>query len=204
MEFLHTLIDPQTLIRTLGVLGVVLIIFLETGAFFGFFLPGDSLLFTAGYLASAGHVSLAGLLIGAFIAAVLGDSVGYAFGKKVGPSIFTKDDSPFFNKKHIARAQHFFEKYGRKTIVIARFLPVVRTFAPIVAGVANMPYKTFLIFNIAGGFLWTWALLWLGYAFGSLIPDPDGYILPAIGIIILISAAPGLRELWRNRKSFFP
>ncbi len=199
-DLIKTLTDPQALIATVGTLGVIAIIFLETGAFFGFFFPGDSLLFTAGFFASQGHVPLGWLLIGAFLAAVIGDSVGYAFGKRVGTTLFSKDDSVFFNKKHIARAQHFYEKHGKKTIILARFIPIVRTFAPIVAGIGEMRYKTFLTFNIFGGFLWTWAMLWLGYGLGSLIPNPDRYLLPAIAVIILSSASPAVREVWKNRK----
>ena len=198
---IHLLTDPTTIIRTLGLIGVIVIIFLETGVFFGFFFPGDSLLFTAGFLASQGYVSFVWLLIGTFIAAVIGDSLGYAFGKKVGPSIFSKDDSVFFNKKHIIKAQYFYEKYGKKIIILARFMPVVRTFAPIVAGIGQMNYRTFLTYNILGGFLWTWSMLWLGYGLGSLIPNPDKYVIPVIVVIIIISALPGLREVWRSRKS---
>ena len=150
LEFLHTLLEPKTLIMTLGTLGVIAIIFIETGLFFGFFFPGDSLLFTAGFLASQGYVSLAGLLIGTFLAAVIGDSFGYTFGKKVGPTLFSREDSVIFNKKHIARAQHFYEKHGKKTIILARFMPIIRTFAPIVAGIGNMRYRTFATFNIIG------------------------------------------------------
>ena len=201
MTLLHALTDPHTLITTLGVLGVIAVIFLETGAFFGFFFPGDSLLFTAGFLASQGYISLAWLLIGAFIAAVAGDSIGYAFGKKIGPAIFSKDSSKIFNKKHILEAQKFYERHGKKTIILARFIPIVRTFAPIVAGVGNMEYRRFIAFNLIGGFLWTWAILWLGEAFGSFIPNPDRYILPAIVIIILISASPALKEIYKQAKA---
>ncbi len=196
---LYSIIDPQTIVQTLGLLGVITIIFLETGAFFGFFFPGDSLLFTAGFFASQGYVSMTWLLIGAFLAAVAGDSLGYGFGNKVGPAIFTKEDSVFFNKKHIAKAQNFYEKYGKKTIVLARFMPVVRTFAPIVAGIGNMNYRIFLAYNVLGGFLWTWTMLWLGYGLGSLIPNPDKYVIPVVIVIILVSAFPGLREIWRAR-----
>jgi len=199
MTFLHNLIDPQTIIQTLGLLGVIAIIFLETGAFFGFFFPGDSLLFTAGFFASQGYMSLTLLLIGTFLAATIGDSVGYAFGKKIGPAIFTREDSVLFNKKHVARAQHFYEKYGKKTIILARFMPVVRTFAPIVAGVGNMSYRTFLSFNVIGGFIWTWGMVWIGYGLGTLVPNPDKYVLPIIGIIILTSVIPPVWELWRRR-----
>jgi len=197
---LTALVSPTVIIQTLGVLGVVAIIFLETGAFFGFFFPGDSLLFTAGFLASQGYISLAWLLVGSFVAAVIGDSVGYAFGKKIGPALFAREDSVLFKRSHIAKAQHFYEKYGRKTVVLARFIPVVRTFAPIVAGIGNMSYRTFLAFNVIGAFLWTWAMLWLGYGLGSLIPDPDKYVLPVIGVIIIVSALPAIRELIRHRK----
>lgn len=198
---LSSLIQPQEIIATLGTAGVIVIIFLETGAFFGFFLPGDSLLFTAGFLATQGYTSLAWLLIGAFIAAVAGDSVGYAFGKKIGPALFTREDSLLFNKRHIARAQHFFEKYGKKTIILARFVPIVRTFAPIVAGVGNMTYRTFISYNVIGGFVWTWLMIWLGYGLGSLIPNPDKYILPVIAAIILISFIPPVWEYIRHRRA---
>ncbi len=200
-SFIKNLIDPQTIIQTVGLMGVIIIIFLETGAFFGFFFPGDSLLFTAGFFASQGYVSLPILLVGTFLAAVIGDSVGYAFGKKIGPVLFTKDDSIFFNKKHIIRAQDFYNKYGKKTIILARFIPIVRTFAPIVAGVGHMQYKVFITFNIIGGFLWTWIMLWAGFGLGSLIPSPDKYILPVILIIILISASPVLIELYKSYKA---
>jgi len=192
-------LNPHILISTLGLIGVIGIIFAETGLFFGFFLPGDSLLFTAGFLASQHQLPFAWLLIGTFLAAVLGDTVGYAFGKKVGPAIFTKENSLFFDKKHIARAQHFYEKYGKKTIILARFIPIIRTFAPIVAGIGNMTYKTFISFNIIGALAWTELMLWLGYGFGSIIPNPDRYVVPAVAVIIIVSASPALREIFRRR-----
>src|SRR3989338_2564894 len=153
---LHDLLDPLAIIETIGLLGVVLIIFVESGLFFGFFLPGDSLLFTAGFLASQGLISIWWLLILCFFAAVAGDSIGYWFGKKTGPMIFTREDSMFFHRKHVEKAKAFYERYGRKTIVLARFIPIVRTFAPIVAGVAGMEYKVFLAYNVVGGFIWSW------------------------------------------------
>jgi membrane-associated protein len=197
-SFVHNFTDPKTIIQTLGLVGVIVIVFLETGAFFGFFFPGDSLLFTAGFLASQGYISFPILLIGTFVAAILGDSLGYAFGKKIGPKIFTKEDSVFFNKKHIQKAQEFYEKHGKKTIILARFMPIIRTFAPIVAGIGNMQYRTFIIFNIVGGFLWTWSMLWLGFGLGSLIPNPDRYVLPVVIVIILVSAFPGIKEVWKQ------
>ncbi|MFA6432853.1 MAG: VTT domain-containing protein [Candidatus Paceibacterota bacterium] len=199
MTHLLSILDPKFLITAFGTFGVLAIIFMETGLFFGFFLPGDSLLFTAGFFASQGYLPIAILLVGAFIAAVAGDSVGYAFGKRVGPSLFTRENSLFFDKKHIARAQHFYEKHGAKTIVLARFIPIVRTFAPIVAGIGNMKYRTFATWNILGGFLWTWLMLGLGYTLGAVVPNPDRYVLPAVIVIIATSALPALREIFRKR-----
>jgi membrane-associated protein len=124
--------------------------------------------------------------------------VGYAFGKKVGPALFSREDSVFFNKKHLAHAQHFYEKYGVRTIILARFVPVVRTFAPIVAGLGNMQYRTFIRFNVIGGLAWTVVVIGLGYGFGRIIPDPDRYLLPAIAVIIVVSAAPAIREVFKH------
>lgn len=190
--------DPRTIIETLGTIGVITIVFLETGVFFGFFFPGDSLLFTAGFLASQGYVSISVLLVGTFLAAIIGDSFGYAFGNKIGPKIFTKEDSIFFNKNHIKKAQDFYDKHGKKTIILARFMPIIRTFAPIVAGIGNMHYRTFIVYNIAGAFLWTWSMLLLGYGLGALIPDPDKYVLPVVIVIIVVSAFPGIKEVWKQ------
>ncbi len=198
MQIIQTLLEPKILISAVGLIGVIGIIFAETGLFFGFFLPGDSLLFTAGFLASQGYISLGWLLVGTFVAAVVGDSVGYAFGKKVGPSLFNKPDSVFFHPKHVATAQAFYEKHGRKTIILARFVPIVRTFAPIVAGVGNMNYRIFLSFNVIGGFVWTWTLLLFGYLLGALIPNPDKYVIPIVLVIIIVSAMPALREIFKQ------
>lgn len=203
-DIIHFFLDPRALIAAFGAFGVMVIVFLETGAFFGFFFPGDSLLFAAGFFATQlsngeNHVFFISLLLGAFIAAVLGDSVGYAFGRKIGLMLFARDDSVFFKKAHIARAQHFYEEHGRKTIILARFIPVIRTFAPIVAGIGNMRYRTFIVFNAIGGFAWTWAMLWLGYGLGAIIPDPDRYVLPAVAVIIIISILPAVREMLRKR-----
>ena len=200
----HDLIDPLAIIKTLGLLGVVLIIFAESGLFFGFFFPGDSLLFTAGFLASQDLISIWGLLILCFIAAVAGDSIGYSFGKKTGPMIFSKDDSLFFHKKHIERANAFYQKHGKKTIIFARFIPIVRTFAPIVAGVAGMEYKMFLRYNIIGGFIWTWGMLSLGYLLGNSIPNAEHYLTPIILVIIATSFIPPVIEFIRHKKAKNP
>ncbi len=195
-----TILDPLTIIKTLGLIGVVLIVFAESGVFFGFFFPGDSLLFTAGFLASQDLISIWWLLILCFIAAVAGDTVGYIFGKKVGPAIFNREDSIFFHRKHIERARDFYEKYGKKTIIFARFIPIVRTFAPIVAGVATMKYRTFITYNIIGGFVWTWGMLGMGYILGSLIPNADKYLTPIILLIIFASFVPAIIEYYKNKK----
>jgi len=197
---LHSILDPLVIIKTLGLIGVVSIVFAESGLFFGFFLPGDSLLFTAGFLASQQFIPILWLLILSFIAAVLGDSVGYYFGKKTGPKIFTKEDSFFFRKQHVEKAKIFYEKHGKKTIVLARFIPIVRTFVPIIAGVGEMEYKTFLKFNLIGGFVWTWGMIGLGYVLGNAIPNAESYLTPIIIIIILVSFIPAIVEFIRQRK----
>lgn len=189
-----------TLIKTAGYAGLFGIVFAESGLLIGFFLPGDSLLFTAGFLASQGYLNIWLLMPLLFIAAVTGDSVGYAFGSKAGPKIFTKEDSLFFHKSHILKAKYFFEKHGGKTIIIARFVPVVRTFAPILAGVGKMRYSTFLFYNIMGGFLWAVGLTFLGYILGQTIPSIDRYLLPIIAFIIIASIAPNIWQIIRNKE----
>jgi membrane-associated protein len=197
MEFLN----PQIIVQTLGIAGVTAVIFAESGLFFGFFLPGDSLLFSAGILASQNYIGIYPLIIFGIIAAILGDSVGYAFGKKIGPKIFNKEDSFFFSKKHIERSHRFFEKYGKKALILARFTPVVRTFVPIIAGVGEMPYKYFITYNIIGGVVWVTSMSLLGFFFGKFIPDPDRYILPFIILIIILSITPGVMEYLKERNN---
>jgi membrane-associated protein len=188
-------LDPHFLINTFGLVGVIAIVFAESGLFFGFFFPGDSLLFTAGLLASQGFLNPAILFLGVIAAAILGDNVGYTFGRKVGPAIFTKENSLFFNKKYIERARTFYEKYGNKTIVLARFVPIVRTFAPIVAGVGSMNYKKFFTYNCLGGILWSILLLGLGFTLGKTVPGIDKYLLPIVIFIIVASFLPGVYHL---------
>jgi membrane-associated protein len=200
IQTIHVLFDPIVIIKALGLIGVIFIVFAESGLFFGFFFPGDSLLFTAGFLASQGFLSPTWLFIGAFVAAVLGDSIGYAFGKKIGPRIFTKDDSFFFNKKHIVRSEHFYEKYGKKAIILARFIPIIRTFAPILAGVGNMSYKDFISYNIVGGFVWSVGVSALGFMLGAIMPNADSYITPIVVLIIIVSLVPPTNEYIRSRK----
>ncbi len=180
------------LIKSGGYLGLFAIIFAESGLFFGFFLPGDSLIFTAGFLASQNYLNIWLLIPILFIAAVLGDNFGYGFGKKVGPKIFTKKDSLFFDQENLNRANLFYEKHGAKTLILARFMPVIRTFAPILAGVGQMDYAKFFLYNLVGGALWTISLPLLGYYLGRTIPDIDKYLLPIILLIIFLSILPSL------------
>ncbi len=192
--------DLVNLISTAGYLGLFLIIFAESGLFFGFFLPGDSLLFTAGFLSSQEILNIWLLVPLLFIAAVLGDSVGYWFGKKVGPKIFTRPESRFFKPAHVVKAHAFFLKYGNKAIVLARFVPIVRTFIPIVAGVGSMPYRNFITYNILGGLIWAPGLTLLGYILGAQIPEAEKYLHVIIGVIVLISFVPILIEHQRAKK----
>ena len=192
-------LDPKLIIEALGIVGIFSLIFAESGLFFGFFLPGDSLLFTAGLLVSQNILPLYPLIIGGSIFAILGDNVGYAFGKKIGPKIFTKENSLIWNRDHIEKSHKFFEKYGSKAIILARFMPIVRTFTPILAGVGTMEYKTFLRYNIIGGIAWVCGLTLFGYFFGKIIPNPDKYLLPIIVFIIIVSMLPLLKEIINNR-----
>lgn len=193
-------LQMSTFLQTTGLLGVMGIVFAESGLFFGFFLPGDSLLFTAGFLASKQVFSIWLLMIGCTVAAIVGDNVGYAFGHRVGKKIFTRDHSLFFRKDHLKRAKIFYEKYGAKTIVLSRFIPVVRTFAPIVAGAGEMHYRTFLFYNVIGGVLWAMGLTGLGYILGSTVPNVDNYLFPIIGIIVVLSFAPPVIHVLKDKR----
>lgn len=190
--------DLETFIKTIGILGVWVVVFAESGLLIGFFLPGDSLLFTAGFLASQGFFDIKILAIGAFVSAVIGDSVGYTFGQRVGKKLFEKKNSIFFNKENLTKTQEFYQKHGRKTIILARFVPVVRTFAPIIAGVGEMEYRTFLSFNLIGGLLWAVGITILGYVLGSTIEDIDKYLLPIITLIIILSILPNAYHILKS------
>ena len=190
--------DLIPLIKTAGYIGIFAIIFAESGLFIGFFLPGDSLLFTAGFLASQGFFNIGYLMVLVFIGAVLGDNVGYAFGYKVGPMLFNKEESILFHKDHLERARIFYEKHGKKALVLARFMPGIRTFAPILAGVGKMNYPVFMAYNLLGGLLWGVGLLFLGYFLGSTVPDVDKYLIPIILLIIFLSISPSLIHIWKN------
>lgn len=194
------LFDLPELIKTAGYTGLFAIVFAESGLLIGFFLPGDSLLFTAGFLASQNWLDIRILIPLLFVAAVTGDSIGYAFGKRVGDKLFTKESSKFFNPNNLKKAKEFFEQHGKKAIVLARFIPVVRTFTPIVAGVAKMNYRFFIIYNVLGGLLWAVGMLLLGYYFGQIIPNADKYVLPITVAIIVLSAIPPALEYWKSTK----
>ena len=213
-EFLNPKLIIETLLDWLGIyvyFGLFFIIFAETGLAVGFFLPGDSLLVVAGLFAAAGKLNLWIMLISLFIAAVVGDAVGYYSGKKMGKAIFKRPKSRFFNPKHLEKANAFYEKHGGKTIIIARFVPIVRTFAPIVAGAADMRYKNFLVFNIFGGFLWVFSMLLTGYFLGGLVEQMmqswfgipnfklEDHIDKVVIVIVFLSILPIIIEFLKSK-----
>jgi len=200
-------VDLVTFIQTVSLIGVALVIFAESGLLIGFFLPGDSLLFTAGFLIYTGllPVNLVFAIAVLFVAAALGDSVGYSFGRRVGGKIFQRPDAKLFKQEYIVRAQKFYEKHGPLTIVVARFIPIVRTFAPIVAGAGKMSYKQFLTFNLVGAFVWTAGVTSAGYFLGkwfeSIGLEIDQVLLPIIALIILVSVLPPIIHILRDKKN---
>jgi membrane-associated protein len=200
-DLFQRLRDLPALIQWAGYVGLTLIIFVETGLFFGFFLPGDSLLVTAGLLASQGFsldVYLLGLLLN--IAAIVGDNTNYWIGRYMGPKVFKREDSLFFRRRHVERAHDFYERNGAKTIVLARFMPIIRTFAPLVAGVARMSYRTFLTYSVLGGTLWIWSMLFVGYFLGRLVPGIDKHIEKVIIVVIFLSILPGILGWLKERR----
>jgi membrane-associated protein len=206
IDFFQWITDVRALVQWGGYVGLTAIVFIETGLLVGFFLPGDSLLVTAGLFASQPQFGLNVYLLGVIlsIAAIAGDQLGYAIGRATGPRIFTREDSLFFNKRHLYRAQAFYERHGGKTIVIARFVPIIRTFAPVVAGVGNMRYRSFVFFNVFGGLLWIWSMLFTGYFLGRYIPGIDKHIELVIIVVVLLSISPGIVHWLRERKRPVP
>ena len=200
-------VDLLEFIKWASIFGVAAVVFAESGLLIGFFLPGDSLLFATGFLIHAGllpvNIHIAVLII--FAAAVLGDSVGYTFGRRMGPKIFSRKDARLFKQEYVHRAQEFYEKHGGKTIIIARFVPIVRTFAPIVAGAGKMEYRRFLTFNLIGGFLWAVGITYAGFFLGGLFEhwglEIDHVLLPLIAIIILISVLPPAIHIFKDKKN---
>ena len=207
MEFIsslfHTLMvwlqNPETLIASAGLLGLTFIIFAETGLLIGFFLPGDSLLFSAGLFAAGGHLDIWSMAWILTAAALLGDATGYWVGRKLGGKLFERPDSMLFKRRHLDQTKEFYEKHGGKTIILARFIPIVRTFAPTVAGVAQMSYRTFSIYNVVGGVLWIWSLLFAGFLLGQTFPVVKEYIHVVVVAIVVLSVLPLVFKWIRSR-----
>jgi membrane-associated protein len=197
----HTLQDVEGLVRAGGLAVVCGIIFTETGLFVGFFLPGDSLLVTAGILAAAGHLNLAELLIFGTLCAILGDQLNYFVGRTAGNALYSRKDSLLFKKKHLQRAHDFYEKYGVKTIILARFVPIVRTFCPAVAGAAGMTYRTYLTFDIVGGVLWVFSMVLGGFFLGRSVPNVSSHLHIVIGAVVFLSLLPAIIEALRARRA---
>jgi len=205
------MLDAKSLLETFGVLGLFGIIFAETGLLVGFFLPGDSLLVLAGLVAAVGkesnlnlEINLVVVLVGVFVAATLGAQVGYLIGRTAGPALFRKPDSRLFKREYVEKAQHYFDKYGPKTVVLARFIPIVRTFANPMAGVAGMPPRDFTTFNVIGGALWAVGVTMLGFVLGKTIPSAEDHLLVIEGVIILLSLLPIAIEIVRARRQRVP
>jgi len=198
-ELFSNLSDLPALIKWAGYVGMTAIVFAETGLLVGFFLPGDSLLVTAGLVSARGmfDVYLLGIMLHA--AAICGNSSGYLIGRSIGPRIVTRESSLLFNKKHLLSAQLFYARHGRKTVILAQFVPIIRTFAPVVAGVGRMPYRQFLTISILGTFLWVWSMLFTGYFLGRYIPGVDRHIEIVVLLVIFVSILPGIISWWRQR-----
>jgi membrane-associated protein len=201
----HKIYDVQAIVRVGGLIGLVAVIFAETGLLVGFFLPGDSLLVTAGIFCSSANptgrpmLDIVALIVACSLAAIAGDTVGYWIGAKSGPRLFTRDDSLLFKKRHLIRTHEFYLRHGGKTIILARFMPIIRTFAPVVAGVGAMPYRRFLAFNVFGGIGWVLSMSLLGYGLASVWPDITKHIDKLIIVIIFVSLLPAIISWLRTR-----
>lgn len=202
-EFLRQLTNPESIIIYGGLALLLFVVFAETGLFIGFFLPGDSLLFTAGLLCGTGvfNTNIYLLLLGLFFAGVAGNTVGYFFGKRVGPALFTKDDNLIFKKRYVEITRNFYARYGGKALILGRFLPVVRTFAPILAGVIKIDFKRFMMYNISGSVLWVMALTFTGYFLGIQYPEIKNYLEYIIIALIIVTLIPVLKAYNRGEKS---
>jgi membrane-associated protein len=187
-------LSPEWLIATFGTIGILTIVFVESGLLVGFFLPGDSLLFTAGLLASQGRLNIAVIVVGSVVAAIAGDQLGFAIGRRFGPRLLARERW-FTRRRHVERAERFFAERGGRAILLARFVPIVRTFVPVIAGVVGMPYRAFVVWNVAGGICWAAGISLAGYVLGETVPGIDRYLLPVIGIIVVASVVPVIREL---------
>ncbi len=203
LDFLSACIhlDPIAMVQAGGYLGLAFLVFAESGLLFGIFLPGDSLLFAAGLLSAGNFLAFGPLVLFVVAAAIVGDSVGYWFGANVGVNFFKRKDSFFFKQEYLKRTERFYQTYGGRAIVLARFVPIVRTIAPILAGIGSMPYRTFLSYNILGGCVWGAGMISLGYFLGSVIPNSEHYILPLSLVIIVLSFLPILINLMRGKRA---
>jgi membrane-associated protein len=204
LHFLRSLYDPEglkELIRSGGAPLVCTIVFIETGFFVGFFLPGDSLLVTAGIFAAAGVVPLRWLLLPVMACAIAGDQIGYWIGRTMGPALYRREDSLFFRRSHLQRAHEFYEKYGGRAVIFARFVPIVRTFCPPVAGAARMPYTRYVMFDIFGGVLWVGAMILGGYFLGRSVPNIGQRIHYVIAVVVLLSVLPAVISILRARRT---
>ena len=199
-DFFHFITDVRGLVQTGGYVALAIIVFAETGLMIGFFLPGDSLLVTAGLFAAKGDLNIVFLNALLMVCAIAGDATGYYTGRKLGPALFRKEDSLLFKKKHLIAAHEFYERHGGKTIILARFVPVIRTFAPIVAGMANMTYRRFAVYNIIGGVGWVFSMTMTGYALLKIIPNAEKHIHIIIIVVILVSLIPVAVEFLRARR----
>jgi membrane-associated protein len=199
-HLLHSIYDVEGLIRAGGPLLVCIVVFVETGLFVGFFLPGDSLLVTAGVFAAAGTIPLRWLLLPVMLCAIVGDQLGYWIGRGMGVSLYKREDSLFFRRSHLQRAHDFYEKYGGKTVILARFVPIVRTFCPPVAGAAGMPYSRYVAYDIFGGILWVGSMILGGYALGRSIPNVGQKIHYVIAVVIVASLLPAVISILRERR----
>jgi len=200
-DFFNRLSDLPSLVQWGGLFGIAAIIFSETGLLVGVFLPGDSLLVTAGLFAAKGYLNVYTLAPTLTLAAICGNSLGYFIGRTTGPRIFNRENSLFFNKKHAMRAHAFYEKHGRKTIVLAQFMPIIRTFAPVIAGVGGMRFPTFIAFNVIGAVVWIWTMVGIGYFLGTRVPGIDQHIEIVIAVVIFLSILPGLISAYRARRA---
>ncbi len=198
-NWFHFLTDVQGLVQAGGYIGLAIIVFAETGLMIGFFLPGDSLLVTAGLFAAKGDLNIVVLNVLLISMAIIGDATGYYIGHKLGPALFRKEDSLFFKKKHLLATQEFYERHGGKTIIIARFVPIIRTFAPVVAGMGKMSYRRFALFNVVGGIGWVFSMTMTGYALLKLFPEAEKHIHIIILVVIFLSILPGIIEILRAK-----
>lgn len=193
-------LDPIEIVRAGSYVGIAALVFAESGLLIGMFLPGDSLLFTAGLLSAGGFLAPGPLMLTVIAAAILGDSIGYWFGAKVGDHLEDRKDSWFFKKEYLRRTERFYEKYGGRALILARFVPIVRTLAPILAGAGSMTYRKFLSFNIIGGVIWGAGMVLLGFSLGSVIPNSEKYVMPISLAIIIISFLPILMNLAKGKR----